>query len=217
MSKSFTLVPFYKNVLNWNKFAGNEVTNKNLVGLYVNLVKEELSEIFHAVEVDDVVEYIDGLVDSLVVGSYLYALKKQENFNEYLESFETVDSLKSSIDKLESIYNSEQIENEISVVMIFLENVAFTINGNVDIIGACDEVMYSNWSKFPMVTEVNPEDEIKYIESQGRYSGITYKKSLDATNVERFIFYSDKGKIVKPSTFKEPRLSQFINKEWSPF
>jgi hypothetical protein len=217
MSKSFTLVPFYENVLNWNKFAGNEVTNEKLVGLYVNLVKEELSEIFHAVEVDDVVEYIDGLVDSLVVGSYLYALKKQSGFDGYLESFDIVENLKNSIDKLESIYNSEQIENEISVVMAFLESVAFTINGNVDIIGACDEVMYSNWSKFPMVTEVNPEDEIVFIESQGRYTGITFKKSLDAKGVERFIFYSDKGKIVKPSTFKEPRLSQFIHNEWSPF
>jgi NTP pyrophosphatase (non-canonical NTP hydrolase) len=87
---------------------------------------------------------------------------------------------------------------------------------NMDIVGAFNEVAESNLSKFLYVgsgelsglqlAELN-KDCID-IESQGRYSGVHWKRQG-----EYVVFLDGNGKIVKPSTFKEPNLEQFIGGE----
>ena len=69
--------------------------------------------------------------------------------------------------------------------------------------------MISNWSKFPLLKSVDPEQEIENIENAGRYHNISYSVKVDSKGQERYIFKDENGKVVKPSTFQDPRLSQF--------
>ena len=69
--------------------------------------------------------------------------------------------------------------------------------------GAFKEVAASNLSKFIKVSGeltldqmVQFEDECKQIESQGRYSGVTWSRKGDYV-----VFTDGNGKIVKPSTY----------------
>jgi hypothetical protein len=88
---------------------------------------------------------------------------------------------------------------------------------NMDIVGAFNEVAESNLSKFLYVgsgelsglqlAELN-KDCID-IESQGRYSGVHWKRQG-----EYVVFLDGNGKIVKsPRTYFEPKLEQFIGGE----
>jgi hypothetical protein len=86
----------------------------------------------------------------------------------------------------------------------------------MDIVGAFNEVAESNLSKFIRVGtgEISPQqladfaNECNQIESQGRYSNVHWKRQG-----EYVVFLDGNGKIVKPSTFKEPNLEQFIKGE----
>jgi NTP pyrophosphatase (non-canonical NTP hydrolase) len=87
---------------------------------------------------------------------------------------------------------------------------------NMDIVGAFNEVAESNLSKFIHVgkDELSPQqltdfaNECNQIELQGRYSNVQWKRQG-----EYVVFLDGNGKIVKPSTFKEPNLEQFIKGE----
>lgn len=82
----------------------------------------------------------------------------------------------------------------------------------IDVEGAFAEVAASNLSKFiKVVGELTQEqlaqfaEECNNIESQGRYSGVTWSRKGDYV-----VFTDGNGKIVKPSTYFEPKLEKFI-------
>ena len=206
------LIPFYKDVISWNDFAGNDINNKKLINLYIDLVKEESTEVFDSIKDNDPVEFLDGVADSLVVGSFLQALVHGDSFEEHTVSSKKGD-LNTLIEELKVLVSEP--EKKSKEIIFKLEEISNSTDS--DILACCQNVMESNWSKFPLITEVNPEDEIKFIESQGRYSGIVFEVKTDSAGSERFIFKSDKGKIVKPSTFKEPTLQQFVTEELNNF
>lgn len=84
---------------------------------------------------------------------------------------------------------------------------------NMDIVGAFNEVADSNLSKFIYVGsgELSPHqladfaNECNQIELQGRYSGVRWKREDGYV-----VFFDENGKIVKPSTFKEPNLKPYL-------
>jgi hypothetical protein len=203
------LKPFYQDVLSWNDFAGNNINNKKLIELYEDLVREESKEIFDSLKDNDAVEFIDGVSDSLVVGSFLKALIYDENYENHSTSTEKGD-LNQLISKLETLVVDPK--GNINEIILILEIMSNSVE--VNLVDCCEEVMISNWSKFPLITDVNPENETTFIENQGRYSGIVFEIKLDSSNEKRYIFKNNKGKIVKPSTFQEPRLKDFLSESF---
>jgi NTP pyrophosphatase (non-canonical NTP hydrolase) len=200
------LINLYQDVISWNDFVGNKINNKELSNLYIDLVKEETQEIFDSIENVDAAEFLDGICDTLVVGSFLLALKRQRDFSDYEISKQHVD-FKESIFKLRKLVQYNTYEN-IEEIIILVENISYSLD--LDIEKSFEEVMISNWSKFPLIENVTPLNEIKYIESKGRYKEVRFEKNIDSKSLDRYIFKDGNGKVVKPSTFKEPKLSQFI-------
>lgn len=200
------LVYWYQDVVSWNNFVGNKLDKAGLSDLYVNLVKEETTEIFDSIASNDPIEFLDGVCDTLVVGSFLLAVKKQSDFEDYLINFQKVD-VKDAITKLKYLVESDTYSN-IEEIMILVENIAYSSGINVE--KAFEEVMRSNWSKFPLKDSVIPLNDVKGIEDQGRYNNVRFEMNIDSKNNERYIFKDGNGKVVKPSTFEEPQLSEFI-------
>lgn len=200
------LIYLYQDVVSWNNFVGNTLNKEGLKDLYTNLVKEETTEIFDSIKSNDSVEFLDGVCDTLVVGSFLLAVKNQEDFKNYTLSFKKV-NIEPSINYLKELLE-ENLFNNIEQILSLVENIGYSSGLNIEL--AFKEVMESNWSKFPLIENVNPLEEIKYIENQGRYKNVNFEKNIDLNGNERYIFKDGNGKVVKPSTFKEPQLKEFI-------
>lgn len=204
------LEKLYKGVRETNEFLGIDVEDPDTIKMYKKLTQEEVSEIFEAIEKKDLTLFVDGVVDSLVIVSYLCYLcdrvepehsvdldTKSLGIDTYLQ--ELKDGLGCKwlvIDRLENIFSSLPINHD----------------------KAASEVLNSNWSKFPEVGYAYPELEVKEIESQGRYSEVTYEVRKDAQGNDRYIFWagSEYGveyptkKYIKPSAFSEPDFKSCI-------
>tara|TARA_Y100000588_G_scaffold176632_1_gene190642 strand:+ start:7322 stop:7954 length:633 start_codon:yes stop_codon:yes gene_type:complete len=207
------LIYLYQDVVAWNNFVGNVLNKEGLQELYINLVKEETTEIFDSIKTNDAVEFLDGVCDTLVVGSFLLAVKNQKDFKDYDLSFKEV-NIEPSINYLKDLINEDVFKN-IEKVLSLVENIGYSSGLNIEL--AFKEVMESNWSKFPLVDNVNPLDEVKYIENQGRYTNVRFERNIDLNGNERYIFKDGNGKVVKPSTFKEPKLANFIPESFKIF
>ncbi len=207
------LIYLYQDVVSWNNFVGNALNKEGLKELYINLVKEETTEIFDSIRSNDSVEFLDGVCDTLVVGSFLLAVKKQKDFKDYDLSFRKV-NIEPSINYLKDLLNEDVFEN-IEKALSLVEDIGYSSGLNIEL--AFKEVMESNWSKFPLIDSVNPLNEVKYIENQGRYSNVRFERNIDLNGNERYIFKDGNGKVVKPSTFKEPKLKEFIPESFKIF
>ena len=207
------LIYLYQDVVAWNNFVGNVLNKEGLQELYIDLVKEETTEIFDSIKTNDAVEFLDGVCDTLVVGSFLLAVKNQKDFKDYDLSFKEV-NIEPSINYLKDLINEDVFKN-IEKVLSLVENIGYSSGLNIEL--AFKEVMESNWSKFPLVDNVNPLDEVKYIENQGRYTNVRFERNIDLNGNERYIFKDGNGKVVKPSTFKEPKLANFIPESFKIF
>jgi hypothetical protein len=204
----FSLNDFYKDVIEWNSFSGNSYSDSKLVDVYSNLVEEEINEMFHEVDEGSDLDFLAELVDSLVVGSFLNAIINKEDYTTYDREPELIDDLEQTLAKLKIHFNKKNHADNISSILQILEDISYS--SDMDVIGACEEIMKANWSKFPFVEAVNPQDEIKFIEKDIRYKGVTYEIKKDSKGQDRYVFKADTGKIVKPSTFEKAALNDYI-------
>jgi len=224
------LIDFYEDVLKWNFFGGNQLSTDNIENRYLVLVKEESNEIFEGVEEKDHILFLDGLCDTLVVTSFLCAVQKNYKneilLNDYQIAKQT-NNFEFFISELKALkgYVPKKLENESdhlkSLQLIKINSFcilklveSYIQSFDIDYVGACFEVMRSNWSKYPLVSETNPEFEKHYIESQGRYKNITYTVKTDSEGNDRYIFKDEKNKIVKPSKFSDPDLKPFLTERF---
>ena len=220
----------YKGVLEVNGMIGLDTTSESLKELYKALREEEVGEIFKAIDEEDPVEFLDGVIDGLVICSYEYLLNYSRG-DLYRLSFSEV-GLKTELRLLRSLYRNA----EISDVLGLLENIFYIMN--IDHDKAVDEVLKSNFSKFPTFnglastlasdplfleldggflggTESVIEGQIKLIKHKGRYDDITTTLVKDSEGFERIIFWAgidnektntklSSPKYIKPCTFVEP-------------
>jgi len=221
----------YKGVLEINGMIGLDTTSEALKGLYKALRQEEVGEVFKAIDDKDAVEFLDGIIDGLVIGSYEYNLNYPSGNVNWI-SLKEVD-LKSELKLLESIYTN----SEISDVLPLLENIFYTMD--IDHNKAVDEVLKSNFSKFPTVEAFidawDDEEgtciahfyeaiscEISSIKEKGRYDDITTTIVKDSEGLERIIFWAGidnekddpklaSPKYIKPCTFVEPDFGSCLN------
>lgn len=224
------LINFYEDVLNWNFLAGNKLSKENIEYVYLGLVKEESNEIIDGVNEKDHNLFLDGLVDTLVVTSFLCAVQSYNKEKKLLKNYtisSKLDNYDYFISELKSLkgYVPEHLETEedkkrslqliqINSLSILKLVESYVQSLNIDFIGACFEIMRSNWSKFPLVSETDSDFEINFIESQGRYTNVSASIQTDHENKERYIFKDGKGKILKPSQFSEPNLTPYLTNDF---
>lgn len=227
------LTKLYQGVRATNKFLGLE-NSPELQSTYFMLRQEEVGELFTAIENKDKVEFLDAVVDGLVVVGYEYFLKykkPEEVSNWKIENRQDVDEV---VYELSTSYNCELGYDEslsnLEIIFSYLD---------IDYMKAVNEVLESNWSKFPTVIEFGEsswwsnvnlkcnekvklreliEYQIVEIEKQGRYVDVYHELRYDeSVGGDRVIFWSrgekqsdgsikefKAPKYVKPYTFKEP-------------
>lgn len=224
------LVKLYQGVRATNEFLGLE-NSPELQSTYYQLRVEEVGELFTAIENQDKVEFLDAVVDSLVIVGYEYFLKykKPEKVSNWkIENRYDIDE---AIYDLSTGYGCELGYDE------SLSNLEIIFNYlDIDHKKAVNEVLESNMSKFPtkqelkdkfiemydeLVDEISYNDiigyQIEHIENQGRYVGVHHEIRVDNEGNERIIFWANgekqpdgsikefkAPKYVKPCTFRQP-------------
>ena len=224
------LTKLYQGVRTTNKFLGLE-NSPELQSTYFMLRQEEVGELFTAIENEDKVEFLDAVVDGLVVVGYEYFLKYR---NPDLDDYEEVGKgdMTSITEQLEYTYNKVGNYDDTLGYLEMLFNMM-----DIDHLKAVNEVLGSNWSKFPIKSELKDAykeywDEwendiatstvigfqIEEIENQGRYVDVYHELRYDeSVGEDRIIFWArgekqkdgtikefKSPKYVKPCTFKEP-------------
>lgn len=223
------LTKLYQGVRATNKFLGLE-NSPELQSTYFMLRQEEVGELFTAIENEDKVEFLDAVVDGLVVVGYEYFLRYTKPD---LDDFEVGKGFVSSvIEQLECNYTKVQNYDDTLGYLEMLFNQL-----DINHMKAVNEVLGSNWSKFPIKSELKDAykeywDEwendiatstvigfqIEEIENQGRYVDVYHELRYDESVGEDRIIFWAKGekqkdgtikefkspKYIKPRTFKEP-------------
>ena len=223
------LTNLYQGVRATNKFLGLE-NSPELQSTYFMLRQEEVGELFTAIENEDKVEFLDAVVDGLVVVGYEYFLRYTKPD---LDDFEVGKGFVSSvIEQLECNYTKVQNYDDTLGYLEMLFNQL-----DINHMKAVNEVLGSNWSKFPIKSELKDAykeywDEwendiatstvigfqIEEIENQGRYVDVYHELRYDeSVGEDRIIFWArgekqkdgtikefKSPKYVKPRTFKEP-------------
>lgn len=220
--KPIDYTPFFNRVVAWNATARNGQHDFSEVAqaFQLSLVLEEFegeNELMDGYNTQNKAMVLDALCDVFVTASYLHYQQAEGKVNNVVipvpdTNFDYVFSLSNSIKGTYS--GKDAVMNACALLYMFDGN---STKGLI-------EVLNSNDSKFPEVVnkdgmklfydvngyEVDPEVECRQIEARnaGRYTGVSYIIVQD-NGVERFIFKSDKGKIVKPSSFFEPDLEKY--------
>lgn len=206
-------------VVEWNKVSrGGKHTFSPEEGLkQLDYCLEEIQETLEAYEEVNLVGVLDGLADCLVTLSYLIALAREED----VLSFDVIEGSRipnNSNNFYLRLANSYQrlstdfplvTDAEIALLDVIgaLNSINDQWNEDVDVVGVIEEVLDSNWSKFPYLDQVIPAEECKWIEEHRGKEGVTYSVIGD-----RVVFRDGGGKIMKPSTFKEPDIQRCIYK-----
>ena len=216
------LTKLYQGVRATNKFLGLE-NSPELQSTYFMLRQEEVGELFTAIENEDKVEFLDAVVDGLVVVGYEYFLKNFK-YPENLGNFTYNIRIKDIMEDTHSTYKND---NCFEVVLDYLER-AFT-QLDINHMKAVNEVLGSNWSKFPIKSELKDaykeywEEwendiatstvigfQIEEIENQGRYVDVYHELRYDESVGEDRIIFLARGEKQKDSTIKEFKSPKYI-------
>lgn len=219
-SKPLDFTPYFNRVVEWNATArnGKHDFSTQASDFQLTLVEEEYEELLEAYDTNDKVLALDALCDVFVTASYLYYQERQGQTGESIAIPAPAASINYATQLNYSLKGLKSGREALKDVCALL----YQFDGCVT--KALTEVLSSNDSKFPKVftfqgmdifydhngNETDPEVECRQIErrSEGRYTGVNYIIVGEGDN-RRFIFKSDKGKIVKPASFFEPNLKQF--------
>lgn len=213
------LVKLYQGVRATNKFLGLE-NSPELQDTYYKLRIEEVGELFTAIENENKVEFLDAVVDGLVVVGYEYFIRYTEPETDDFEIEKGV--IASIIEQLEYTYTKVQNFYD---TLGYLEMLFSQLD--IDHMKAVNEVLESNWSKFPTITEFGEccygtnywnisfkEDALKYqieeIEKQGRYVDVYHELRYDkSVGEDRVIFWS-RGEKQPDGSIKEFKAPKYV-------
>lgn len=210
----------FRDVLAWNNVASASDTFDISDARYTKqteLVMEEYRELRKALKEDNIVEIYDGLADLFVVLSFLYALDSNRNecvvdYNDFVVTVdrytEIVDIFDMDPDAVQQ-YLLSSTGDEIAVALDKLLKQLAVISYSTLVL---NDVMRSNWSKFPLVDEVDFSAEKARIEAAGRYSDIRAEK-IEYKGELRYVMRDGLGKVMKPSTMSQPKIAQILGIE----
>lgn len=223
-NKSLDFTEQFTRVVEWNALArnGQHDFSEAAMDFQYSLVGEEIEgkdEMLDGYKNNDKKMYLDGLCDTFVTSAYLYF---QEIADKNWKPELTISMPSPSVDYLKQLQYSYKAIVSGALTLKDACALLFLFDGCSS--EALNEVLNSNDSKFPPVLtdekgeyfldvqgkRKDPKRECKAIEkrSEARYEGVTYSIVGEGDN-RKFIFKSNKGKIVKPCSFFEPNLSQF--------
>ena len=221
------LTKLYQGVRATNKFLGLE-NSPELQDTYYKLRIEEVGELFTAIENEDKVEFLDAVVDGLVVVGYEFSLKREQKLEpnpEHNIEF-SMEHPTEITDRLKYYYDKEDEEGP---TLGWLEEIFNQLD--INHMKAVNEVLESNWSKFPTVTEFGEsswwsnvnlkcneknklreliEYQIVEIENQGRYVDIYHELRYDKSVGEDRIIFWARGERQKDGTIKEFKSPKYI-------
>lgn len=198
---------FFEGVHEFNRVMGNDENDKSLIPLYTELLREEAAEMTEAKTAED---ELDSLIDQFTVAGFLAKLCGYR-LGHLVMVFRDDGSYKDASNRV-ALYarrnkHSQAISHVEDLMHIFL-----TLD--IDHVGALREVNNSNMSKFIKVEESLTWEQEEYydlicksIVDKGRYTGVTWQRVGNY-----IVFRDDNGKLMKPPSFREPNLSQYINK-----
>lgn len=222
------LTKLYQGVRNTNKFLGLE-NSPELQDTYYNLRREEVGELFTAIVDGNKVEFLDAVVDGLVVVGYEYFLNyKEPPVGDY--SLKSELELEEMVDDLSIYYD---YESQYDSTLTYLELIFNEVG--INHMQAVNEVLESNWSKFPTVRKLvdgmvnsnsylafhgmNPDhkysdffikEQIKIIENQGRYFDVFHElRHDDSIGEDRVIFWA-KGEKQPDGSIKEFKAPKYV-------
>lgn len=218
MTKPADLCAYAEHVLEWNHVAYRARNNvATPFDLQWSFIREEFNELVDALRVGDRIETVDAACDLFVVASYACQLKSPEYLREACTPSSTMTF---TIGDLEhSLYGNMR---DPVYVLKLVTALCYRLDINLDY--NMRQVLHSNDSKYPDVDDILalwPDKsraealraECKAIEdrSNGRYHGVSFREvTTDIRNPNvrgtRLVFFDKNGKIMKPSTFVEPKI-----------
>lgn len=218
MSRDKTLIEYADHVIQWNEVAakakGHVYTPLNKQWEFV---EEEFEETMKALREGDKVEVVDGACDLFVVTSYAYFLKNVQGVGYSRSSLEKAceydaQEVFSPLCLEKAIYDVPNEYKALKQVIALLYRLDINLSYNLG------EVLDSNDSKYPTMEQLRSAhgdlsgrhtdeehldaacDLIEKL-NKGRYSGV-YAKNID----DKYVFFDAGGKIMKPVTFRKPKI-----------
>lgn len=209
-----SLREYADHVVTWNAVAasarGGALTP---LDKQMGFLREEFKETLDALRLGDMVEVVDGVCDMLVVASYAHYLRQGGTFgNGYLCSYDEDTQF-----SLLSLERAVIFDDNPSTALKQIVALAYSLDVNLRY--NIEEVLASNDSKFPTMLQLRvaypdckglSDEELLNFESaqierreEGKYSGV-YSVLNEETG--QYVFLSDGGKIVKPITFRKPKI-----------
>lgn len=208
-----------QSVIEWNaiKYAGGAIPFSDQIEIenQIGYTKSEAQEIIEGIKEKNAREVLDGVCDTFVTAAFMIPLTRKdkdgiEDHSKLLKAARHAQSWAQALPTLDKLTVNSLLEGFANSV---IANANDTVSAmklcylldvlGIDVTGAIDAVMQSNWSKYPRASELNrtPEDECRWIE--------TNRNVTDVRHIEfggRLIFRNKmgSGKIMKPSLFAEP-------------
>lgn len=221
-NKEFTVETFNKmldKVVFWNSLAGNSAEDKNLIPMYLTLSREEMfgaNEFLQGWFNGDKVMQADGVADLVFTVGFFARLLGDSDLYLDKDDWNSFD-----IDEAISNLTTDLILKSDYGVYDSLFGLCYKMSEYMDVEEIFNQVYESNMSKFLYdpdftMTMGTLDGEIHQIEDEGRYGDLEAKRVGDYWILlagkdlrENKLF--PKAKIVKPSTFFEPKnLEKFI-------
>lgn len=222
MTKPSSLLEYGNHVKEWNKVAFLARGMKSTpITLQHSFIAEEFKELMEALEAGDKVEVVDAACDLFVVASYAYHLLVGTGA-QYESVMRRSDKNEFSIGALSFAIHGLPINKDSSRKIVEqVVALCYLLDTNLDY--NMKQVLHSNDTKYPYRSKIEKlypgtshaealRQECKAIEdrSKGRYTGVSYREVEDIPTPDiagpRIVFFDDKGKIMKPSTFEEPKI-----------
>ncbi|QPI12955.1 hypothetical protein [Escherichia phage PNJ1809-36] len=221
-----------KHVIDWNaKARGGEQPEftQELFMSQIGFVREELKEYETAAKVNDHVELLDAAADIFVVSSYLtYMFFGEEhtmNFLDYAVGDVFTPTVYTDFDALEQTF-TESVQMALMAAGIMRMSRDTLIRSKYPEKKVIKEVLKSNDSKYPTKQQLLKTWKTSDIDSaiaqecaaieernanrpEGAYTGV---HAVYNEKQKVYVFFDDKGKIMKPSTFVKPNIAGIINK-----
>ena len=213
LSRKFPVKRFADDVLVLNRFIHNgepELSNTTLDNQWC-LVDEELNgenKLLDSIQKKNFVGVVAGLANCFSVGIYAYYIWSELGNHPDRDFSNIIRQAKHTANTTDA--------HEIEPLIVGMRHAVACLNMqwfmaslitmieriNSDMIFVQQEVLQSYWDKFPLVSVgYDPELEVKRIEDEGHYSGVTYTTATDDYGHERYVFWSGGKKAIKPSVY----------------
>lgn len=215
-----------QDVIDWNAVARNMTHRFEQVDYdnQTSYVHEEVKETIAGLATNNTIEVLDGAADIFVTLAYKYFLNRGVFMNDFVPELLTCEELTEP--KLREDYlifaASSILTNNLYVASdadmhYTMELLYFFLNTveewyGVDMHAVIDEIMHSNWSKFPVFAEgTDYEGLCRVIEQAYNRQNVAFS-TVEVNGTVRVAFRDNfgQGKIMKPSSFVKPNVQSLL-------